>query len=71
MYDYSTNMRDAVIYENNSKIILPLNANTLRYKTKEDRIGSVAIYDKASKNLEVKENVRRTFFDYENRLFTS
>ncbi len=55
------------IYDTGSNLILPFEANNLRYKTKNDEsLGQVIIYDKSSKNSKVIENVRRAFFDYEN-----
>ena len=57
------------IYDTDSKIILPFNANNLRYKTEIDSsLGSVVIYDKKTKDIKNIDNVRRAFFDYENKL---
>ena len=60
---------ESSIYDTGSKIILPFDANNLRYKIKNDEsLGQVIIYDKSSKEIETIENVRRAFFDYENAM---
>jgi len=63
---YSSEMFDSNIYDTGTKIIFSVRANNLRYKTKEDRLGKIVIYDKITKNIKTIEKIRRTFFDYEN-----
>ena len=57
------------LYDDGSKLIIPIRANNLRYKTTDDEsLGKVIIYDKTTKEVQTIERVRRAFFDYENNL---
>lgn len=57
-----------IIIETKDKIIISAGGNSLKYKTNLDPLGTLNIYDKNTGKIDLTENVRRTFYDYENNI---